>query len=109
MYKLISILFLSALLVSCFTGCQKSKIQDLTQRLDSFRDILPQDLRAKFDSKNYPAVERGIDSLLTVDPDFKRRYEKIKDDEAINVFTSQEVVDFFKTYFVEEIEKEKQR
>jgi hypothetical protein len=84
-------------------------VQDLQQRLENFRNVLPQNLRAEFDSKNYATVVKGIDSLLAVDENFKQRYEKMKDNEAINVFTSQEVVDFFKTYFVEEIKKEKKR
>lgn len=107
MYRHILGLFLILPLLLTLPGCQKSRVQDLQQRLDRFRSILPQNLRAEFDSKNYTAVEKGIDSLLSVDQEFKQRYEKMKDNEAINVFTSQEVVDFFKTYFVEEIEKEK--
>jgi len=106
-YRHILGLLLVVPLLLTLPGCQKSRVQDLQQRLDSFRSIFPQNLRAEFDSKNYTAVEKGIDSLLSVDQEFKQRYEKMKNNEAINVFTSQEVVDFFKTYFVEEIEKEK--
>lgn len=107
MYKYALILFLIITLLLTLPGCQKSRVQDLRQRLDSFRSILPQNLRVEFDSKNYAAVVKGIDSLVVEDENFKQRYEKMKDNEAINVFTSQEVVDFFKTYFVEEIEKDK--
>ena len=109
MYKYVLILFLIVTLLLALPGCQKSRMQDLQQRLDNFRNILPQNLRAEFDSKNYDAVVKVIDSLVAEDENFKQRYEKMKDNEAINVFTSQEVVDFFKTYFVEEIEKEKKR
>ena len=108
MYKYALSLFIIITLLLTLSGCQKSRLQDLQQRLDNFRNILPQNLRAEFGSKNYDAVVKGIDSLLEVDENFKQRYEKMKDNEAINVFTSQEVVDFFKTYFVEEIEKEMQ-
>ena len=106
MYKYALSLFLIITLLT-LPGCQKSRVQDLQQRLDNFRNVLPQNLRAEFDSKNYAAVVKGIDSLVAEDENFKQRYEKMKDNEAINVFTSQEVVDFFKTYFVEEIEKDK--
>lgn len=109
MYKYALSLFIIITLLLTLSGCQKSRVQDLQQRLDNFRDILPQNLRAEFDSKNYDSVVKGLDSLLAGDENFKQRYEKMKDNEAINVFTSQEVVDFFKTYFVEEIEKEKKR
>lgn len=107
MYKVtLSLLLIIALLLS-FVSCQKSRVQNLQDRLDSFRHTLPQNLRAKFDSRNYEEVVKGIDSLLQVDADFKTRYEEMKDKEVINVFTPEEVVDFFKTYFVEEIEKER--
>ncbi|MDP3025421.1 MAG: hypothetical protein Q8O10_07775 [candidate division Zixibacteria bacterium] len=109
MYKYAFSLFMIITLLLTLPGCQKSKVQDLEQRLDNFRNILPQNLRAEFDSKNYDSVIKGLDSLLAGDENFKQRYEKMKDTEAINVFTSQEVVDFFKTYFVDEIEKEKKR
>jgi type I restriction-modification system DNA methylase subunit len=92
-----------------FTGCQKSRVQNLQQRLDAFRNTLPQNLRTEFDSGNYEEVVKGIDSLLQVNEGFKEDFAKMKAEEAIDVFTPQEVVDFFKTYFVEEIEKEKTR
>jgi hypothetical protein len=108
-YKYALSLFMIITLLLTLPGCQKSRVQDLQQRLDNFRNILPQNLRAEFDSKNYDSVIKGLDSLLAGDENFKQRYEQMKDNEAINVFTSQEVVDFFKTYFVEEIEKDKKR
>jgi len=81
----------------------------LQRRLDNFRNILPSELRAEFDAKNYEVVVRGIDSLLQVAPEFKERYEKLKHQELIDVFSPQEVVDFFREYFVEEIQRLKQR
>lgn len=107
MYKVILSLILVTVLLSSLAGCQKSRVQNLQERLDAFRNTLPQNLRSKFDSKNYEEVVKGIDSLLKVDENFKTRYEQMKDKEVINVFTPEEVVDFFKTHFVEEIEKEK--
>lgn len=107
MYKVtLSLLLIIALLLS-FVSCQKSRVQNLQDRLDSFRHTLPESLRVEFDARNYEEVVKGIDSLLQVDADFKTRYEEMKDKEVINVFTPEEVVDFFKTYFVEEIEKER--
>jgi hypothetical protein len=95
-----------------FTGCEKSEIQILQERLDAFRNILPEKVKEEFDSKNYEKVVMGIDSLLERDPNFMEEYQKLKDREAINAFSTKEVVDFFKVYFVEEIERlkmEKQR
>lgn len=95
-----------------FIGCEKSEIQILEGRLDAFRNILPEKVRVEFDSKNYEKVVIGIDSLLEHDSNFKEEYQKLKDHELINVFSTKEVVDYFKVYFVEEIERlkgEKQR
>jgi hypothetical protein len=93
-------------------GCEKSEVQILQERLEAFRNILPEKVREEFDSKNYERVVIGLDSLLESDSVFKDNYQKLKDRELINVFSTKEVVDFFKVYFVEEIERlkgEKQR
>ena len=107
MYKVTLSFLLIIILLFSFTGCQKSRVQNLQNRLDAFRNTLHQNLRAEFDSKNHEEVVKGIDSLLQVDEEFKKNFAKMKAEEAIDVFTPQEVVDFFKTYFVEEIEKDK--
>ncbi len=86
-------------------ACEKSKVDILQQRLDVFRSILPDSLREEFDSGNYEKVVIGIDSLLQYDSSFKEKYRKLKHQEAIDVFSVQEVVDFFRIYFVDEIEK----
>ncbi|MCK4404532.1 MAG: hypothetical protein KAW02_05520 [candidate division Zixibacteria bacterium] len=100
--------FLILLCVTCVIGCEESKIEILQRRLDNFRNVLPPELREEFDSKNYQAVVKGIDSLLQDIPAFKDKYERLKHEELIDVFSPQEVVDFFREYFVEEIERLKQ-
>jgi hypothetical protein len=110
--KKILCICITLVLVLLTVGCEKSEVQILEGRLDAFRNILPEKVREEFDSKNYEKVVIGIDSLLEHDPAFKEEYQKLKDQELINVFSTKEVVDFFKVYFVEEIErlkKEKQR
>jgi len=92
-------------LVLLTVECEKSEIQILQERLDAFRNILPEKVREEFDSKNYERVVIGLDSLLERDSVFKDNYQKLKDRELINVFSTKEVVDFFKVYFVEEIER----
>ena len=86
-------------------ACEKSKVDILQERLDVFRSILPDSIRQEFDSKNYENVVIGIDSLLQYDSSFKEKYRKLKHEEAIDVFSTQEVVDFFRIYFVDEVEK----
>lgn len=88
-----------------FVGCEKSEVEILQERLDAFTNILPEEVREEFDSKNYEKVVAGLDSLLEHAPAFKEKYQKLKNKEAINVFSTQEVVGFFKVYFVEKIEK----
>jgi len=90
-------------------GCEKSEVEILQNRLDNFRNILPLEQRQEFDSKNYPAVVKGIDSLLQSAPAFKQKYESLKHEELIDVFTSEDVVDFYREYFVEKIEKLKSK
>jgi hypothetical protein len=99
--------YLSAILalVLLFIGCEKSKVEILQSRLDAFRNILPEKVKEEFDSKNYEKTVMEIDSLLQNDPSFNEKYQKLKDRELINVFSTKEVVEFFKVYFVEEIEK----
>ena len=98
--------FLSATLILLlfFAGCGRSKVEILQQRLDAFRHILPDQIREEFDSKNYERVVAALDSLLEHAPPFKEKYQRLKDQELINQFSTQEVVDFFRVYFVDEIE-----
>jgi hypothetical protein len=93
------------LCVSLVAGCEKSKVEILQRRLDHFREILPHELREEFDSKNYKVVTQGIDSLLLQDDEFKESYDNLKHEELIDVFSPQEVVDYFREHFVEEIER----
>lgn len=86
-------------------SCGESRLENLQDRLNAFRNILPQELREKFDSGSYLDVILGLDSLLSSDVTFKQEYERLKDKETINVFSTQEVVDFYREYFVEEINK----
>jgi hypothetical protein len=88
-----------------FVSCEKSEMQILQERLDDFRNLLPTELRQNFDSKDYPEVTRGIDSLLQIEPSFKARYEDLKHEELIDVFSTQDVVDYYREYFVEKLEK----
>jgi hypothetical protein len=93
------------LCASLVAGCERSKTEILQRRLDHFRDLLPLELREEFDSKNYKAVAQGIDTLLQQDAEFKESYDKMRHQELIDVFSPQEVVDYFREHFVEEIEK----
>ena len=101
--------FMVLLCISLVVACEESKTEILQMRLDNFRNILPSELKEEFDSKDYQSVTRGIDSLLQYVPAFKEKYEKLKHEELIDVFSPEEVVDFFREHFVDEIERLKQK
>jgi len=101
--------FMVLFCLSMMIGCEESKVEILQRRLDDFRGILPPELREEFDSENYQAVAKGIDSLQQSDPAFKEKYDRLKHEELIDVFSPEEVVDFFRKHFVEEIERLKQK
>lgn len=100
---------LAVLFILVFFNCEKSEMQILQERLDNFRNILPVELRTEFDSKKYDEVIKGIDSLSQSVPIFKEKYEELKHEELIDVFSTREVVDFFREYFVEKIENLKKK
>ena len=96
------------LCLSMMAACEQSKTDILQRRLDNFRNILPAQLREDFDSSDCAAVAQGIDSLVQADATFREEYENLKHEELIDVFSAEEVVDFFREHFVEEIERLKQ-
>jgi hypothetical protein len=105
----LKIVLLTLLCLLALVSCEKSEIQILQERLDNFRNILPVELRAEFDSKKYDELTRGIDSLFQSVPAFKEGYERMKHEELIDVFSTREVVDFFREYFAEKIERIKKK
>ena len=96
------------LCLSLMVACEESKTEILQRRLDNFRNMLPAQLREEFDSGDYAAVKQGIDSLVQTDATFREKYENLKHEELIDLFSPAEVVDFFREHFVEEIERLKQ-
>ena len=96
------------LCLSLTIACEQSKTEILQRRLDNFRNMLSTQLREEFDSSDYAAVAQGIDSLVQADATFREKYQDLKHEELIDVFSPEEVVDFFREHFVEEIERLKQ-
>ena len=81
-------------------GCAPSREDQIRTRLDAFKAILPEPLRESFEQGDYAGVVVQVDSLLEIDPVFKTRWEEMKAAEAINLFSTAEVIDYFVTYFV---------
>jgi len=86
--------------IGCFAGCAPSRENQLKARLEAFKTILPEQVRVDFDNKKFDDVVKQVDSLLIADPAFKNNWDDIKAAEAINLFTTQEVIDYFEKYFV---------
>lgn len=74
--------------------------QNYAKRLEIFRQVLPEEARSAFDNNERDRTAQIIETQLPLDKDFSERYEKMKSDECINLFTPREVVDFFRDYFV---------
>lgn len=86
-------------------GCAESLEDQIRERLDLFRAVLPDDARAAFDNKEYDRAVVLIEKQLDQDKEFKQRWDKMKEDEAIDLFTVEETVDYFHRYFVQPLEK----
>ncbi len=81
-------------------GCVPSRQQQFQERLDRFRSILPENARTAFDSKRYETVVAQVDSLLVSDAAFAARWQEMKAAEAISLFTTTEVINYFVINFV---------
>jgi hypothetical protein len=97
-----SLLILLAVLSITATvdGCAPTREEQIKSRLENFKTILPEKTRADFENEKYDDVVLQIDSLLVADPVFAARWNEMKSAEAINLFTTAEVIDYFVTYFV---------
>jgi hypothetical protein len=74
--------------------------QNYARRLEAFRAILPVDARAAFDENRRDEAAALIESARANDTNFKAKYEQLKRDECIGIFSDRDVVDFFRDYFV---------
>ncbi len=81
-------------------GCAPTREEQIQARLGNFKTILPEKTRADFENGKYDHVVLQIDSLLAVDTVFAAHWNEMKSTEAINLFTTAEVIDYFVTYFV---------
>jgi hypothetical protein len=97
-----SLLILLAVLSITATvdGCAPAREDQIRVRLEDFKTILPEKTRADFENGKYDDVVLQIDSLLAVDTVFAARWNEMKSTEAINLFTTAEVIDYFVAYFV---------
>ena len=72
----------------------------MKKRLDNFLSILPEPIRENFENKKYPLVVELIDERLATDTEFATRWTDLKKAEAIGMFNTTEVINYFVVYFV---------
>lgn len=88
-------LFAGLLLLSC----ADSKEDRMRQRYEDFRVILPTAVKVSFDNKDLAGAAIQVDSLIKIDSVFAASWNGIKKSEAIQLFSTTEVLDYFATYF----------
>lgn len=92
----IALVLLSSLMI---LSCAESKESKMRQRYEDFRNILPSAVKVSIDSKDVTGAVIQIDSLIKVDSAFAASWEEIKKSEAIQLFSTTDVLDYYATYF----------
>lgn len=106
------IMVAAAALILVFGALKETEEENLGKRLEKWRDVLPTDIRDKFDAREDWVCAKMIEERLETDPAFKKRYEALQDEELTPVFSPGDMVDYYRIYFVrrlEEIRAEKQK
>ena len=83
-----------------FGGCDPTPEQQRQTRLDNFLTILPEPIRESFENQKYDLAVEQIETRLAQDSEFAERWATIKKAEAIDLFNTSEVIDYFVDYFV---------
>lgn len=83
-----------------FGGCDQSPAEQRQVRLENFLSILPEPIRETFVKQKYNLAVEQIEVSLAENPEFAARWIAIKKAEAIDLFNTSEVIDYFVDYFV---------
>ena len=102
---ILAILPVFAILISCGP---ESRTEGRQHRLDSFRAILPEDIRQAFDGIEAEEDCDGVALMLTeardADPQLDAAVDSIMQAELIETFSDRDIVNFFWYYFAYAIE-----
>ena len=93
----------AAALILVLGALKETEEENLAQRLEKWREVLPADVRAKFDGGEDGECAKMIAERLKGDPDFKARYEALQDEELTPVFSPADMVDYYRVYFVDRL------
>ena len=80
-------------------GCAPTAEDRLADRFKRFRLLLPPDIRTTYDNRDYETVVIKIDSLLTIDPKCASQWTDLKKSEAIELFSTRDLINYYVTYF----------
>ena len=97
------IMVAAAVLILVFGALKETEEENLAQRLAKWREVLPADIRAEFDAGEDAACAEMIKERLGSDAGFKERYEAVQDEELTPVFSPQDMVDYYRVYFVDQL------
>lgn len=97
-FVIIAVLAVSILAMS-MSGCAPSREERMQSRWNDFVAILPPAAKDAIDSGEYRLAAQRIDSALQVDTAFAARWSEMKKSEAIELFSTGDVIDYFVTYF----------
>lgn len=99
------IMVAGAALLLVLGSLKETEEENLSKRLEKWRQVLPEDARAQFDAGDDEGCARTIEARLAQDPEFKKRYEALQDEELTPIFTPRDEVDYYRVYFVERLEE----
>lgn len=74
-------------------------------RFESFVSLLNEDERKLFLEGEYEKCARLIDKRLAEDENFKKKLEKVKEEEAIDTFSTEVMLEYFGYYLYNELIK----
>ena len=97
------IMVAAAFLILVLGALKETEEENLAKRLDAWREVLPADIRAKFDAGEDGECANMIEERLKADADFKARYEALQDEELTPVFSPADMVDYYRVYFVDRL------
>jgi hypothetical protein len=99
----------SVILVALSLACGQSRAEGRRARLDTFREALPADVKAAFDSiasvGDCPRVGEMLAAARAADPRVDAVIDSIVHAELIDCFTDTEIVEFFWVYFDDALER----
>jgi hypothetical protein len=97
------IMVVAAVLILILGALKETEEENLAKRLEKWREVLPADIRAKFDAGEDGECADMIEARLEADADFKARYEALQDEELTPVFSPADMVDYYRVYFVDRL------